>query len=92
MAAAALTFGVTAFGCGRKATPANCGLILDRYVEVQLRAMNVTDLATVEKRKGEMRDEMKDELKDCVGKRVTDGMLACVKRAETNEEIDKCTH
>jgi hypothetical protein len=80
------------FGCGRKATQADCDLILDRYVEVQLRAMNVNDPATIAKRETEMRAEMKDEIRDCVGKRVTDSMLGCVKRAQTNEEIDKCTH
>jgi hypothetical protein len=79
-------------GCGRKATQADCDLIVDRYVEVQLHAMNVTDPATIEKRKVEMRDAMKSEFKDCIGKRVTDGMLTCVKNANTNDEIDKCTH
>jgi hypothetical protein len=79
-------------GCGRKATQADCDLIVDRYVEVQLRAMNINDPATIEKHKAEMRHDVKDELRDCVGKRVTDGMLACVKRAQTNDEMDKCTH
>jgi hypothetical protein len=81
-----------ALGCGRKAKQADCDLILDRYVEVQLRAMNINDPATIDKRKAEMRADMKDELRDCVGKRVTEGMLACVKNAKTNDEIDKCTH
>jgi hypothetical protein len=80
------------FGCGRKATQADCDLISDRYVEVQMHAMNINDPASIDKRKAEMREEMKDELKGCIGKRVTDGMLACVRRAKTNEEIDKCTH
>jgi hypothetical protein len=83
---------LTGSGCGRKATQADCDLILDRYVEVQLRAMNVNDPVTITKRETEMRAEMKDELRDCVGKRVTDSMLGCVKKAQTNEEIDKCTH
>jgi hypothetical protein len=81
-----------ALGCGRKATQADCDLIVDRYVEVQLRAMNINDSATIDKRKAEMRQDVKDELRDCVGKRVTDGMLACVKSAQTNDEMDKCTH
>ena len=88
--ACALAFAIA--GCGRKATQADCDLILDRYVEVQLKAMNVNDPATIDKRKAEMRGDMKEEVKGCVGKRVTDGMLACVKSAKSNEEIDKCTH
>jgi hypothetical protein len=37
-----------------------------------------------------MRASMKDDIDKCVGKRVTDGMMACVKTAETAETIDKC--
>jgi hypothetical protein len=87
-----LAASVLALGCGRKATQADCDLIVDRYVEVQLRAMNINDPATIDKRKVEMRQDVKDELRDCIGKRVTDGMLACVKSAKTNDEMDKCTH
>jgi hypothetical protein len=79
-------------GCGRRATEADCDLIVDRYVEIQLKTMNINDPATIEKQKTEQRTAMKDELHDCIGKRVTDGMLACVKKAQTNDEIDKCVH
>jgi hypothetical protein len=85
-------FVVTMSGCGRKATQADCDFIVDRYVEIELRALNVTDPATIAKREEQMRADMKGEMKDCVGKRVTERMLACVKNAKTNEEIDKCTH
>ena len=88
----AIALSLVLVGCGRKATQADCDLILDHYVETQLRAMSITDPATIDKRKAEMRADMKDEVRDCVGKRVTDGMLACVKSAQTNAEIDKCTH
>ncbi len=81
----------SAAGCGRKATQADCDLIIDRYVEVQMHAMNINDPVAIEKRAAQMRADMKDQLKDCVGKRVTDSMLACVKQAQTNDEIDKCT-
>jgi hypothetical protein len=33
---------------------------------------------------------MKDELKDCVGRRLTDGMMRCVREANTADEITKC--
>ncbi len=79
-------------GCGRKATAADCDLIIDRNVELQLKAMNVTEPATVDKRKTEMREAMKGEMGECVGKRITSGMLACVRGAQSTDEIDKCTH
>ena len=77
-------------GCGRKATRVDCELVVDKNVEVKLRADGMTDPPLVQKRKDELRASLRDDIDKCVGKRVTDGMLACVKRAETAEQIDKC--
>jgi hypothetical protein len=77
-------------GCGRKATREDCEIVVDRNVELQLKALGVTDSAVVGKRRDEMRASMKEDIDKCVGKRVTDGMMACVKTAETAEKIDKC--
>jgi len=77
-------------GCGRKATREDCEVVVDRNVELQLKALGVTDPATVTKRREEMRASMKEDIDRCVGKRVTDGNMACVKNAETAEKIDKC--
>lgn len=76
--------------CGRKATEADCSFILDRNVEIAMKQLNITDPSAIAKRKDEIRGEMKESLKDCVGKRVTDGMLACVKTAQSGDEIDRC--
>jgi hypothetical protein len=77
-------------GCGRKATRADCELVVDRNIEVKLRADGVTDADTIAKRKEELRGSLKDDIDKCVGKRVTDGMMECVRTAETVEAIDKC--
>lgn len=77
-------------GCGRKATRADCELVVDKNVEVKLRADGVTDPPVVQKRKDELRASLKEDIDKCVGKRVTDGMLTCVKGAQTAEQIDKC--
>ena len=77
-------------GCGRKATRVDCEAVVDKNVEVKLKADGVTDPPLVQKRKEELRASLKEDIDKCVGKRVTDGMLACVKRAETAEQIDKC--
>jgi hypothetical protein len=76
--------------CGRRATRADCEAIVDKNVEVKLRADGITDSALVLKRKDELRGMLKDDLDKCVGKRITDSMLACVRAAETAESIDKC--
>jgi len=77
-------------GCGRKATREDCEIVVDRNVELQLKALGVTDSAVVDKRRAEMRASMEKDIQECVGKRVTDGMMTCVKSADTAEKIDKC--
>lgn len=76
--------------CGRPATREDCELIIDRNVELQMKQMQITDPALIEKRKGEIRSTMSDQLKGCVGKRVTDKTMTCVKTAASAEEIDQC--
>lgn len=78
-------------GCGRKATEADCQIIVDQTVAVKLKEKNVTDPAAVTKMQVELRDEVKGEVMDgCVGKRISDSALACIKGAQTQEEIVKC--
>ena len=75
--------------CGRKATPQDCDLIVDRYVEIELQALKVTDPKVIEERKKEMRHDLSDDMKACPGKRITDSMIACVRGAQSNAELDK---
>lgn len=90
-AAGALALGLAAgVGCGHKASDADCAFILDRNVEVQMKAMHITDPVAIDKRKQEIQAELKGQLQGCIGKRITDGMLACVARAQTAEAIDGC--
>ena len=77
-------------GCGRPATQQECELIIDRNVELQMKQMQITDTNTIDKRKSEIRQQMGDQLKGCVGKRVTNGMMTCVKQAQSADEIDEC--
>lgn len=77
-------------GCGRKATSADCELIIDRNVEVQMRAMHIDDEPTIAKKQEELRAQFKDDMKDCEGRRVTDKMMSCVKNAQTADEVTEC--
>lgn len=79
-------------GCGRRATQADCTAIVDRNVEVQMREMNVTDPAAIKARQDEIRADLNAQLKDCIGKRVTERMMQCVKKAESAKAIDDCMH
>jgi hypothetical protein len=78
-------------GCGHKASEADCQLIVDRMIEVQLDAHNLTDPDERKRQKDIMTNRTTGmDMKDCVGRRVTDGMLECVKKAQTQDEIQTC--
>jgi hypothetical protein len=77
-------------GCGRRATRADCQLIVDRGVELQMKGMSLTDRTAVEKRERQVRDSLQTEIDSCEGRRVTERMMACVKAAPTTAELDQC--
>ena len=76
--------------CGRKATRADCDKFFDKNVEVKMKEEGITDAPTIQKRQTELRNERKDDIDQCVGRRITDGMLKCVDGAQTAPDIDKC--
>jgi hypothetical protein len=84
LAALALT------SCGRRATQADCDVILDRMVVVKLKQRNVTDPESISKLQGELRKSAETDLQGCVGRRITDSAMACIRKAETQEAIVKC--
>jgi hypothetical protein len=77
-------------GCWRKATEADCSAIVDRDVELQMRKMAITDETAIAKKQQEIRSQFSESMKGCVGRRITDGMMKCVKDAQTVEAIDQC--
>jgi hypothetical protein len=83
-------------GCGHPATEAECQAIVERIVELELKAQKVTDPAEIAKRRGESLGASgdggrPDVLQGCVGKHITDRALTCVRNAETASEItDRC--
>jgi hypothetical protein len=76
--------------CGRRATKADCDIILDRMVVVKLKARNITDKPSIEKMQKELRTTAEADFPGCVGRRITDSAMACIKKAETQEAIVKC--
>jgi|GEM_PF-668821 len=82
-------------GCGHPASEAECQVILDRIVDLELKAQRVTDPAEMTKRRQESlggpQGAKASVLQGCVGKHITDSALACVRAAETSADItDRC--
>jgi len=75
----------------RRASPWPCEAIFQRSVEIELRAQNVTDPKIVAERAAAVRAARGDALiEKCVGRRITDRAVACVRQANTPAEVDGC--
>lgn len=90
LAFALVGLGIGLAACGRAATEADCQIIVDQNVKVQLGELGIDDPAVVEKKQIEIRESMQAELKDCIGRRISDRMLECVRGAKTTEEVNHC--
>ncbi len=78
-------------GCGHPATRDECQTIFDKSAELELREQNVIDPVIIEERVAAVRSARGEELVGkCVGRRVTDRAVACVRAAETGEQLDRC--
>lgn len=81
---------VSVTACGRKATRADCEKFFDKNVEVKMKEEGNVDAPAIAKRQAELRNDRKEDIDQCVGRRITDGMLKCVDGAQTAQDIDKC--
>lgn len=78
-------------GCGHPATREECDAIITRSAEIELRAQRVTDPKAIAERVAAAKAQKGDDLFGrCVGRRITDRALACVRGAETAEQVDRC--
>jgi hypothetical protein len=76
--------------CGHPATETECRAILSKNVEIQLKSVEKTTPEVFAKKRKEYEASFEGELKDCVGKRVTDALLACIQAADTDEKVSAC--
>jgi hypothetical protein len=76
--------------CGKRATDADCRLIVDRSVELQMKEMSHNDAAAIAEREQQIRAELDEEIRSCETRRVTDKTMACVRAARTIKELDAC--
>jgi hypothetical protein len=84
---------VSALGCGHRATEKECQEIADRVTELELRASPVgRDPDTAKEQLERTRSWVKEsQLKSCVGRRITDAAMQCVRAATKAEQItDTC--
>jgi hypothetical protein len=73
-------------GCGRPATQQECEEIVVRVTELELKARGIagSDGQEVQETKEALR---KTTMQDCVGRRISDKAMACVRSAKTAQEL-----
>jgi hypothetical protein len=75
-------------GCGRPATVEDCEYVVERIVQLELEQRNQGDPETVKVEADRTKQVLREStMKDCVGKRITDGAMECVRNAKTSQEI-----
>jgi hypothetical protein len=91
VAACALAIAFATPACSR-ATEADCKLIVDRSVELEMKESSdaAVDAAVLQKRIEEVRKELNEQIRNCQGRRVTEKTMACVRGAQTKEELEQC--
>ena len=77
-----------ATGCGHPATVEECEAIIEQVARLELRATlgaanEKAILAEIDATKRDLKDST---MKDCVGKRITNKALECVRNASTADE------
>ncbi len=92
-AALSLGLGLGLVGCGHPASDKECQEIVERIATLEIeKSTGTSDSKSV----GEQVDETKkalatNTLKDCVGKRITERAMTCVRGAKTSQQIvDDC--
>jgi hypothetical protein len=80
-------------GCGHPATVQECEVIVERITELEVqRRTPTTDPKLVEQEVAESKKSLRDAtMKECVGRRITDRAMRCVREAKTSKQIiDDC--
>jgi hypothetical protein len=77
-------------GCGHKASVAECEEIVETIVRLELSAADAGS-ALADEVKATKESLRGDTMKRCVGRRITDSAMQCVRNAATAQEIEeKC--
>jgi hypothetical protein len=86
-----LLVAVLVTGCGHPASRAECDELFAKTAEIELRAQKVTDPKVIADRTAAAKEaEGETFAKTCLGKRITQRALECVRRATSAEQIDRC--
>lgn len=79
---------VTSAGCsGRRATRADCQLIVDRVITIELGELGYRDPVFARKKTAELRERLKSRLEGCIGRALPEHALTCIPNAQSTEAL-----
>lgn len=85
---AALAACLGAFGCGHPASESECEEIVERVARLELEKKNPGNPAAVQDEIEETKKSVRESmLKQCVGRRITEKAMKCVRNAKTSKEV-----
>ena len=74
--------------CGHRASVNECEEIIERIARLELEKRMPNDPQGVAREIDDMKTRLRETtMKDCVGKRITEGAMRCVRNAKTSKEI-----
>ncbi len=74
--------------CGRAATRDDCDAMLKKHVELKL--ADESNVAVRAQKTAEYTQMLRSQVDACVGRKLTDGYLNCVKSALTEDALKAC--
>ena len=87
----AAAFALLCAGCGHPATRAECDEIFAKITEIELSSQKVSDpKASAERTEATRAAEGEVFATHCLGKRITESALRCVRASTTAAQLDRC--
>jgi hypothetical protein len=84
-----LAFLPSVLACGHPATPQECEEIVERVARLELKQANLSPETFAQELKVAKDSFRKDMTKRCIGRRITDKAMACVRQATRAEQIEE---
>lgn len=78
----------SALGCRpRNATRAECQMIVDRIITIELGELGYRDPVFARRKQAELRERLKSRLDGCIGRPLPTHALTCIPNATTTETL-----
>jgi hypothetical protein len=90
--ALALVLLLASSGCGHRASVEECEEIVERIARLDLEQRSQSEPKAIEAQVEELKTQLRETtMKDCVGKRITENAMRCVRQAKSSKEIvERC--